>query len=185
MCLQLLHFSVFWSVKHHFVFVSHLPCIISVQVIRLKKTNKGNASWLNTEGIACHGHTLSFKWLVWASHTDPLCVLDVFRGRTPNNHHLTKLAAFHRRPRSSYVGQDLLNWLMANFPLKEAVDLDLSAQPLEAVQEQLASGWCVLTQSFRRCRERTMSGVSYRKQPSPLRICKSSLYLICVANIQV
>lgn len=37
MRLQFLHFSVFWGVKHHFVFVSHLPGIIRVQVVRLRR----------------------------------------------------------------------------------------------------------------------------------------------------
>lgn len=37
MGLQFLHFSVLWGVKHHLVLVSHLPGIISVQVIWLRR----------------------------------------------------------------------------------------------------------------------------------------------------
>lgn len=116
----------------------------------------------------------------------------IFLGKNKSNDHLTKFITFltgmdHHKEIMTY-----LSGLMANFSLKVDVGWDLFCLPphWKLAMGCMTHGWgscilwrCDLTQSFLRCRERTMSGVSYRKQPSPFKICKSSLYLICGANI--
>lgn len=144
--------------------------------------NNGNARRLIAWGIACHGHALSFKWWARASRADPLYVLGIFPGRTKNN---SSFYQVHYLLQEAYI-------ILSESWLARGVE---GKCPLNRSYRQrffLPSLWScagravgALTQSFRRCRERTMSGVSYRKQPSPLRICKSSLYLICVTNIEI
>ena len=143
--------------------------------------NNGNARRLIAWGIACHGHALSFKWWARASRADPL-----YPGCLPRQDQEQFIILLSSLPfTEAYIILSeswLAQWVEGKFPLNRSYRQRFFLPSLWSCAGRAVGA---LTQSFRRCRERTMSGVSYRKQPIPLRTCKSSLYLICVTNIEI
>lgn len=122
MCLQFLHFSVFWSVEHHFVLVSHLPCLISVQVVRLKNTMETGVNWSFKELHAVVTHCLSQGW-----HVRPEQAFhEPWMSSHPNKDdcHFTDVITFHRGTYHLKGVTTCSSWLMVNFPLKAAAGKD-------------------------------------------------------------